>query len=49
MTGTNNSIETDNEREDGYVDTREKTLNVKIRTPIWDVIWGSKLQYNICL
>ena len=29
MTGTNNSIETDNEREDGYVDTREKTLNVK--------------------
>ena len=48
MTDTNNYIETDKEREEGHVDTGKENLNVKIKAPIWDVIWGSMLPVNIC-
>jgi hypothetical protein len=38
MSNTEDYIETEEEREEGHVDAREKTLNAKTKTRVWDAI-----------
>ena len=40
MTETNTYIGTDEEREEGHINTRERNFNARTKTRISDAIWG---------